>query len=162
MPVIAAIGAVSAFSGFLGGILGGAEKRDAGYEASFLTDAQAKNQGLVLQEQLRRTELQDEQVLGTNTARANASGFQTTTGGEADKFQVTSTTQLYLKQLQAEQAKELAFQKSQGEASIELMHFGARVQRQAADAGMLGDVLGGLNAGLNGIQTMSRGLGWIK
>ena len=34
MPVIAAIGAVSAFSGFLGGILGGAEKKDAGKKTS--------------------------------------------------------------------------------------------------------------------------------
>jgi len=150
------------FTGLLGGIFGGSAKRDAGYAGAQLTDEQADNEGLVLKEQLRRKELEDTQILGSNTAAANASGFQGTTGGVRDQFQVTSTTQLYLQQMKSEQRSEREFMEAQGKRSISLMHQQADVQRQAADAGLIGDVLGGVNSAVSGFKDLSRGLGWIQ
>ena len=162
MPVLAGIGIASMALSLFSGIFGGGSKRDAGYAGAALTDRQASNQAMVFQEQLRRKDIQNKQLLGANTAKADASGFQTTTGGVADRFQVTSTTQLYLDQMKQEMDRERQWSINQSREEIALLHARAQVQRQAADAGLTGDILGGVGGAVSGFETTSRGLGWIK
>lgn len=158
MPILAAAGAVSGFLGMLGGFLGGASKQDAAYKAAGLQDEQATNQEAVLKETLRRKDLENAFALGDVTSKANASGFQTTTGSVRDQFQVTSTTQAYLSQFQDEQFLERKFMKDQGMITIENMRKEAQLRRDAADAGLFGDVLSGVNSGVQGIASLGRGL----
>lgn len=158
MPILAAAGAVSGFIGMLGSFLGGGAKKDAAYAAAQMQDQQAANQEEVNREQLRRKDIENAFQLGDVTSKANASGFQGTTGSVRDQFQPTSTTQLYLKQFAAEQAQEREFAQHEGQITVENMRQEAALRRQAADAGMFGDVLSGINSGVQGIASLGKGL----
>ena len=142
MPVLAAVGAVSAVAGLFSGIFGGVGKRDAAYAGADLTDQQADAQAKVNAEAERRLKLRDDQVIGSNQAAAFASGFAMDTGRPSE-FRPTSTTQQYLQQMKSEYAQEERFMHEQDIRQIDMMHQSANVQRQAADAGLWGDVLGG-------------------
>ena len=159
MPILAAGAAASAFVGLLGNIMGGHAKEDAAYAAAGMQDEQADNAQTVLNETLRRKDIENANVLGDNTAKANASGFATTTGGTAaNPFVADSTTQAYLHQMKGEMERERDFQKRQGELTISNMHKEAALRRQAADAGMFGDVLAGVQSGIQGFASLGKGL----
>ena len=132
--------------------MGGLAQSDAHDRAADIQYEQAKNQEKIFAEQERRQSIRDQQVLGANTAAANASGFQVS----------GSTVGQYLADMKNEQDQEMKFFKDQAATTIELMHQSAANTRQGGDAALFTGVLQGAGSALNNFGSMSKTFGWFQ
>jgi hypothetical protein len=152
MPVVAAVGGIlgglGALGSLFGGIFGGSAKKDAAYAGAALTDQQAEFTRQQTDEQVRRFNLEADQVEGHAYAAVGASGFAP--GGSMTKYADALAKEFNL---------EAAWMQKAGYTTSRFQHQAASVQRQAADAGLFGDVLGGVSGFLGGAGQAVKALG---
>jgi hypothetical protein len=142
MPIVGAvIGAIGVATSLFGSIFGGAGKRDAAYAGAALTDQQAEFTKRETTEEYRRFQFDADQRIGMAQAAAGASGFANTKGNTMNKYVQAVATEL---------GKEGGWLWSSGMFKANMQHQAADVQRQAADAGLWGDILGGVGGALQG------------